>query len=204
MRQACEPKLKSPHGVRLLRQDVRAWNGVSVSVSEMSCSPGRAWHDISPSQTSMAIVLEQVGGRVEARTKIDQPIRSNWSGPQHIDFAPAGMQVWGYTEDVRSVQAATFAFRFASLESMLGESIDLRLADTPRLQFFDERIVRIGALLAAECIQPRDRCELYGDSLVVALVIEFLRLGKERVKPTKQGTLAPWQLQRAKDFMQSN
>jgi len=64
----------------------------------------------------MAIVLEQVGGRVEARTKINQSSRSSWSGPQHIDYAPAGMQVWGYTNNVRGIRGVDFAFEVSSLE----------------------------------------------------------------------------------------
>jgi AraC-like DNA-binding protein len=152
----------------------------------------------------MAIVLEQIGGRVEARTKINQPSQSDWSGPQHIDYAPAGMQVWGYTNNVRSVRGADFVFDFPSLESILGESVDLKQTETPRLQFFDERIFRIGSLLAAECAQPVDHSDLYGDSLVTALVIGFLRFGRAQAQEKKQGTLAPWQLHRAKEFMEAN
>jgi AraC family transcriptional regulator len=204
MHEGSELKLESAHGVQLLRRDVRTWNGVAVSVNDMSCSPGRAWHDASPRQNRMAIVLDQVGGRVEPRTKINQPSQSDWSGPQHIDYAPAGMQVWGYTNNVRSVRGADFVFDFPSLESILGESIDLKQTETPRLQFFDERIFRIGSLLAAECTQPGDHSDLYGDSLVTALVIGFLRFGRDRAQQKKQGTLAPWQLHRAKEFMEAN
>jgi len=152
----------------------------------------------------MAIVLEQIGGRVEPRTKKDQPSQSNWLGPQYIDYAPAGLPVWGYTDNVRSVRGADFAFDFPSLESTLGERIDSQQTGTPHLQFFDERIIRIGSLLAAECTRPRDVSDLYGDSLVAALVIDFLRFGRDRTEEKKQGTLAPWQLNRAKEFMAAN
>src|SRR5258706_8898973 len=164
-REETELNLKSPYGVQLFRRDVRTWNGVTVSVSDMSCSPGKTWHDISPPRPRMAIILEQIGGRVEARTKIDQPSQSNWSGPQYIDFAPAGMRVWGYTDGVRSIRGADFAFDFPLLESTLSERIDFQQTETPRLQFFDERIFRIGSLLAAECTQAGELSELYGDSL---------------------------------------
>ncbi len=203
MQEDSEFKLKSAHGVQLLRRDVRTWNGVTVSVTDMLCSPGRAWHDISPPQDRMAIVLEQIGGRVEPRTKKDHPSQSDWSGPQYIDYAPAGMPVWGYTDNVRSVRGADFAYDFPSLESTLGERIDLQQTGTPHLQFFDERIFRIGSLLAAECSRPGDLSDLYGDSLVAALVIDFLRFGKGRTQEKKQGTLAPWQLHRAKEFMEA-
>jgi AraC family transcriptional regulator len=204
MRKGSELKSKSSHGVQLLRHAVRTWNGVTVSASDMSCSPGRAWLDISPPQNKMAIVLEQIGGRVEARTKINQPSHSSWSGPQHIDYAPAGMQVWGYTNNIRGIRGVDFTFEVSSLESILGESIDLQQTETPRLQFFDERIFRIGSLLAAECKQPGEHSDLYGDSLVTALVIDFLRFEQDRTEKKKQGTLAPWQLHRAKEFMVAN
>src|SRR5258708_12865449 len=147
MHEGSELKLETGNGVELLRGDVRTRNGVIVSVNDMSCSPGRAWHDISPRQNRMAIVLEQIGGRVEARTKINQPSQSNWSGPQHIDYAPAGMQVWGYTNNVRSVRGADFVFDFPSLESILGESIDLQQPETPPLQLFAYLIFQFISLL---------------------------------------------------------
>ena len=63
----------------------------------------------------MALVIEQMGGRVEGRAKINQPTQSNWSGPQHIYYAPSGMPVWGFMENVRKVREAICAIDFASL-----------------------------------------------------------------------------------------
>jgi len=204
MREVSQMKLISAHGVQLLRRDVRTWNGVTVSVLDMECRPGRAWHEMSPRQNRMAIVLEQIGGRVEPRTKIDQPSRSNWSGPHHIDYAPAGMRVWGYSDNVRRVRGVDFLFDFHSLESTLREQVDFQKVETPRLKFFDERIFQIGSLLASECRGPGQGSDLYGDSLVTALALDFLRLGNDRIPETKQGGLAPWQLKRAKEFMEAN
>ena len=204
MREGSELKLESAHGVQLLRCDSRTWNGVTVSVLDMACSAGKAWAEISPRQNKLAIVLEQIGGRVESRIKIGQPSSSDWSGAQHIDYTPADLRTWGYSDNVRRVRGADFVFNFRSLESTLGEHIDLQQIETPRLKFFDERIFQIGSLLAAECREPGDRSDLYGDSLVTALTVAFLRLGKDRVPEKRQGTLAPWQLQRAKEYMEAN
>jgi AraC family transcriptional regulator len=194
----------SAHGVQLLRHDVRTWNGVTVSVLDMECRPGRAWHEMSPHHNRMSIILEQIGGSVEPRTKIDQPSRSNWSGPHHIDYVPAGMRAWGYSDNVRRVRGVDFDFDFHSLESTLRERVDFQRVETPRLKFFDNRIFQIGSLLASECSGPGEGSDLYGDSLVAALVVDFLRLGNDRVPETKQGGLAPWQLKRAKEFMEAN
>src|SRR5260370_33082483 len=96
MHEGSELKLQSAHGVHLLRRDVRTWNGVIVSVIDISCSPGRAWHDISPPQNRMAIVLEQIGGRVEARKKINHSSQSNLAGPQPHNYSPLGYRGSGY------------------------------------------------------------------------------------------------------------
>jgi AraC family transcriptional regulator len=204
MREAPQKKLVSAHSVQLLRHDVRTWNGVTVSVVDMECRPGRAWSEMSPRNNRMSIVLEQIGGRVEPRTKIDQPCPSNWSGPHHIDYVPAGMRAWGYSDNVRRVRGVDFIFDFHSLESTLRERVDFQKVETPCLKFFDNRIFQIGSLLASECTEPGEGSELYGDSLVAALVVDFLRLGNDRSPETKKGGLAPWQLKRAKEFMEAN
>src|SRR5258708_11099108 len=101
------------------------------------------------------------------------------------------MRVWGYTNNVRSVRGVDFVFDFRSLESTLGERIDLQQTGTPHLQFFDERIFRIGSLLAAECSRPGYLSYIYGDSLVAALVNDILRFGNGSTPEKKQGTLSP-------------
>jgi AraC family transcriptional regulator len=90
------------------------------------------------------------------------------------------------------------------LESTLRERVDFQKVETLRLKFFDQRIFQIGSLLAAECSGPGEGSDLYGDSLVVALALDFLRLGNDRAPEAKQGGLAPWQLKRAKEFMEAN
>jgi hypothetical protein len=155
--------------------------------------------------TSTAAAKRGGAGATTAYVKVlvCRPPQSNWSGPQHIDYAPVGMRVWGYTNNIRSVRGVDFVFDFPSLESILGESIDLQQTETPRLQFFDERIFRIGSLLAAECIHPAEHSDLYGDSLVTALVIGFLRFGRDRAQEKKQGTLAPRSTKLNRDHTES-
>jgi len=204
MREAPQSKIVSAHGVQLLRRDVRTWNGVTVSVLDMECRPGRAWSEMSPRHNRMAIVLEQIGGRVEPRTKVDQPSQSDWSGPNHIDYVPAGMRAWGYSDNVRRVRGVDFVFDFHALESTLRERVDFQKVQIPRLKFFDDRLFQIGSLLARECCTPGEHSDLYGDSLVAALAVVFLRLGNVQAPEMKQGGLAPWQLRQAKEFMEAN
>lgn len=201
MRTLDTPTLKSPHGVRLSMGLAREWNGITVQVLELRCDPGRVWQDLSSPQTSLSVILEQDGGRVEARTKITRPCASRWSGPQHLDFLPAGMPVWGYSDGIRGLGGTRLIFDVPRLGSLLGEDLNLRRLEEPRLRFHDDRLLKLGTLLRAECATPGDRCSLYGDSLTVAMVVDLLRLTK---RPPESGTsprLAPWQLRRATEFM---
>jgi len=63
-------------------------------------------------------------------------------------------------------------------------------------------IVKLGALLAAECAIPGDDLSsLYGESLTVAIVVDLLRLTRHRGENCNRGKLAPWQLRRATEYM---
>jgi hypothetical protein len=73
MRMLDPTTLKRSHGVRLSMGRAREWNGITVQVVELQCDPGRAWHDLSSPHASVKVVLEQVGGRVEVRRRINQP-----------------------------------------------------------------------------------------------------------------------------------
>ena len=197
-----EPKLKSPHGARVSMGHAREWNGITVQAMELICEAGRVWHDISAPPLSINIVLEQMGGRVEPRTRINQPSPSNWSGAQHVDFVPAAMPLWGYSEGVRGIRTAKLLFDVPRVESLLGDEIDLHRLEVPRLRFHDDRIVKLGALLSAECAIPGDDLSsLYGDSLTVAIVVDLLRLTRHRGENCNRGKLAPWQLRRATEYM---
>jgi AraC family transcriptional regulator len=196
--------LRSPHNVRVSKRSAKAWNGVAVESVEFLCTPARAcWHDITGSQPSLYIVLDQMGGRCEARTRIDQPNRSEVSGRQYIDFVPAGVPMWGYSDGIRKARIAQYTINFKLMEDTLGERINWSQIEIPRLRFFDARIVKIGSLLAEECEEPGNN-NLYGDHLTVALVIDLLRLGRQCGRDRPRGMLESWQLNRATEFIQDH
>jgi len=197
-------RLRDPHNVRAVSHGHRNWNGVDVHSVEFLCTPGKVWHNVTSSQTSVFIILDQIGGRCEPRTKRDQPCRSDVSGTQYIDFVPAGMSLWGYSDAIRRSQIVECSLDLKKIESTLGENLDLSQIEMPRLRFYDERIIKIGSLLAGECESPSAYNSLYGDSLAVALVISLLRLGKEKSRVDSRGTLSPRQLNTVTEYIGAN
>jgi AraC family transcriptional regulator len=201
-----ESRLRSPHGVEGAQLRSRTWNGVTVHALDIAMSPGRGWSDLSSDKPSLSIVLEEVGGRVEPRLKLDQSLVKDDHAPGLMSLVPAGMTLWGYTEGIRRVRESRLDFDFSALSQKLGEDLDRLKTQTPLLLFRDERIRRLGALLGAEAEReaPDDLSDLYGDSLIVALAIDLLRLGKRPPPEQKRGGLARWQLRRVTEYMREH
>jgi AraC family transcriptional regulator len=162
------PKIRSAHGIKTVRSKSRTWNGVTVYALDIEVLPGRTWIDLTSEQGSLSLILEAGGGCVETRQTLDTPNPAHHQAPRPMSFIPKGMTLWGYGEDSRRVREARLDFDFAPLESVLGEELDRRKFETPLLTFRDDRIWRIGELLAAQCETPDSLSQLYGDSLTTA------------------------------------
>jgi AraC-like DNA-binding protein len=197
------PKIRSPHGVKTARSKSRTWNGVTVYALELQLLPGRAWIDLTSEQGSLSIILEVMGGRVETRQTIDTPNPAHHT-PRPMSLIPAGMTLWGHADGARCVREARLEFDFATMNPALGEELDHLKLQTPRLTFHDDRVWRMGALLAAQCEAPDSLTQLYGDSLTTALFIDLLRMGKRTGSERERGGLAPWQLRKAKDYIEAH
>ncbi|AKT39546.1 helix-turn-helix domain-containing protein [Chondromyces crocatus] len=199
-----EPIIGAPHGVTAVEHRSRTWNGVTVHALTIHVAPGEAWSLLTGEQTSLSIVLDEIGGRVEPRLKREQPLVSRRAAPGHINFSPGGMPLWGYTDGLRHVKEVRLDFDFTALPAVLGEDLDRLKIQTPRIHFHDDRIVHLGALLTAACEAPDEHSALYGDSLTLALLIDLLRLGTPQPEERSRGGLAPWQLRRVTDYLRAH
>lgn len=128
-----------PENALSLQVSQRAWNGVCVDVNEWHCS-GRVAHQFRhETDTRLVALLEEVGSPCEPRLRENQPCPIGYT-PRHMDFAPAGMEVWGYSADIRFVKDATLTFDLAVLGERLATEFDADATATPRLRFSDDRI----------------------------------------------------------------
>lgn len=118
-----------------------------------------------------------------------------------MDFAPAGMEMWGYSADARFVKDATLAFDFAALSERLATDVDADAIATPRLRFSDDRIWPLIKLLSDVVTDPDPSTQLYGDGLIAAIMARLLN------DPTRQAAdgngLVPWKLRRVIDYLDS-
>jgi AraC family transcriptional regulator len=185
---------RSAHGLFDVRCVTRVSNDIVVHSVQFGVLPGRAWADLSSdTHATLAIALEEIGGRVEARLKPDDPSPSGCN----MSFTPPGTPIWGYTDGIRRVHDLRLDFDFARVSEALGQKLIMPAG--PQL-FRDERLRYLAKCLAAECENPDEFSRLCIDHLTVVACIDFLRLSSEK-PPRVLGRLAPWQLRRATEYI---
>lgn len=179
----------------------RVFSGVTVEVTEYTCE-GRALLLLPfVDKTRLNVILEEVSrDRCEAREKPYVPCHVEYK-PRCMSFFPAGMELWGYSADVRYTKDVQIALDTGPLSERLQIRENVDLASMPRHRFTDDRIWYLVRLLA-ETIEDSDpSAQLYGDSLVTAIAARLIAKGSET--PKAVGGLSPLQLRDALSFLDS-
>jgi AraC family transcriptional regulator len=152
-------------------------------------------------EARLIALLEEIGSPCEPRLRENQPCPIGYV-PRHLDFAPAGMELWGYSADTRFVKDATLTFEFGALGERLATRFDGDAIAAPRLRFSDDRIWTLVRLLSDAVNDPDPSAQLYGDGLTAAITA---RLFADPPGPGAVGRgLAPWQLRRVVEYLDAH
>ncbi len=194
--------IRSPHGITDVSYRSREWNGV-VAYHVTQHLTGRSWQNLSTNQATVAVILEQVDGYCEPRTRVNNPTPRNRYDAGHTMFIPPNVEVWGYSEGSTSaVRDIRMRFDYRVIEPLLAEEFDRKKWNEPLLLLYDDRITQCAELLATEC-DADEESPLYGESLMTALLAALFTSPRTRMKAVRSG-LARWQLRKAVDYMEAN
>lgn len=194
-------EFRSPHGVKRVECQSRWFNGITVRHVTQYLDAGRVWHDLSSKETTVAILLEQVGGYCEPRINLNRPTLRERFDAGHTVFVPAEMTIWGYSDNIRLTRDLRMIFQAERLEMILGEDLERTKATTPLLMLYDDRVAKLADLLAEECKDSPSSNALYGESLTTALTA--LLFGARKISPDRRASgLAKWQLRRAQEYFE--
>jgi AraC-like DNA-binding protein len=120
-----------------------------------------------------------------------------------MHFAPAGLEMWGFTADARFVKDATLSFDLKALAEQMATNFTRAAVSSPRLRFADDRLWTLVRLLSEAVDDPDPSTQLYGDGLVTAIAARLLALQPAARAEDGKG-LAPWRLRRVIDFMEAH
>lgn len=191
-----------PENMVDVTQVSRSWNGVDVVITEFFAT-GRVLLQLAhDDQSRLGMILDEVGeGRSEPRLRADAPCSIDHK-PRQMHFTPAGMALWGYSDDVRYARDMNLCFDVGALGERCAIDVPRDFADTPRLRFSDDGTSALLGLLADVVNDPDPSAQLYGDALVSAIAIRLFRGKRSGAKgPAK---LSPAQLNDALGFLETS
>ena len=191
---------RSPHGTLKMHCDSRRWNGIIVRHVVQHLAPGRVWHDASASQSTVAVVLEQVGGYCEPRINLNRPTPRARYDAGHTVFVPADMTVWGYSDQIQLVRDLRLHFDSWHLESVLGEDLRRGSEADPVLLLYDDRVVQCASLLARECGPEGTGVTLFGEGVTTALTALLFGQTRSQTRGRPAAGLSTPQLKRVLDY----
>src|SRR5260221_5585738 len=191
---------RAPHGTLKMLCDSRRWNGITVRHVVQHLAPGRVWHDASASQSTVAVVLEQVGGYCEPRIHLNRPTPRTRYDAGHTVFVPADMTVWGYSDQIQLVRDLRLPFDSRHLESLLGEDLRRRSEADTVLLLYDDLVLHCARLLVRECGPEGRGGTPFGEGITTALTALLFGHVRSHTRGRPAGGLSTAQLKRVLDY----
>ena len=190
-------------GGHSVQQRQKSWSGVRASIAQVHCD-GALHVDLAADAARLSVVLEEVGGRVEIRSKDGRGQSPADDAARPLSIIPPALPAHGKADGIRFVRHLVLQFDLAALRGMTEDEIDLTNAFAPRLMFADPGIMRLAQLFADECMRDAPHSRLYGDNLSIALLLALSRLGAQPPSTITRGCLAPWQLRRVSEYLHAH
>jgi AraC family transcriptional regulator len=170
--------------------------------------PGRSWHQLSSRRPMLAIVVNESGGRCEARRSLYEGVNQSYPRRRrrngHTSLIPAGLPVWCYSDQIARVDAVRLVLDVDRVFEVMGGEFPVAELAEPRLTFFDDKVQALARLLASSQ-DDMPGFHLFGDSVVAAIVASLSRV--RMTKPTaacRRLGLTRRQLTRVTEFMHDN
>lgn len=184
-----------------LTQSQRAWDGVQLTVTDYRAE-GEGTHPLPFwDQARLSVVLEECGGPCEPRFRPDQPCPTEHI-QRHMHFAPAGLEMWGYSKTAKRVADAVLVFDFDILGKRLATRFDANKTDVPQPRFANDAIWYLVKLLSDAVDNPDPSMGLYGDGIIAAVTSQLF--ADPKIAGAKVGGLVAWQLRRVIDYIEEH
>ena len=177
------------------------FNAAIADIWHVRCRPAARGEYVSHAPR-LFVVLEQDGDKGITISGSHSGASPGQSVPNPLCFVPAGFRVWSYIENPGSLRHLDIHLDVDRFPERLSEDVPPGSLDEPKLMFFDERVFGIARLIAAECEKHGVRKDLYGDSLICALVCVLARVKSGFSRPA--GQLAPDKLRKSIEFIEDN
>jgi len=178
----------------------RGWGGVSALLTDFTCS-GRVMYEVPhQAHTRVGMILDEAGEhRSELRLKRTVACSVDYR-PKQMNFVPAGMDIWGFSADIRYARDIRLSFDAEALAAYCHVG-NTEIASVPDLRFSDERLSTLLRLIGEAVADEEAGDPLYGEGLITAFAARFFARGKAVARGPSR--LSPVQLRRAIGYLEA-
>ncbi|MCM2294616.1 AraC family transcriptional regulator [Allorhizobium sp. BGMRC 0089] len=178
----------------------RYWNGMVADVWKVACHDDAGGRYISH-DPRLFILLDRNSSEEAVLRLSDTGGRTIHNGAiRALHYIPAGLEMTLNLNGIHSLCHLDLHFDADILLKRLGPDVPRHHLDEPRYLMQSPRLLALSDMIAEEVRSAHPLHDLYGESLVTALIVETLAVpgaGLQR----KRSRLAAWQLRRACDFI---
>ncbi len=179
----------------------RSWNGVVADLWNARLDHGASGEYLSL-YPRLFILLSHSGGDLEARLSSGAGLTDSKSRRPSFSYIPAGARLWVSTAKAADIRHLDVHFDPRQFSERLGEELSSDQLMIPQIMVSDERVMNLARLIEEESARPDARNDLYGDALILALLIDVLRIGRRQER--KRTPLSSWQLRRVMDYIEEH
>lgn len=199
---------RDPYNLGTARVRSYCWSGVTVHCIQQRLLPGCAWHQLLSDRPMLSIVASEAGGHCETRSTINggTPVAAEARRRHrvgHTSLIPAGLPIWGYSDGMAQFDEIRVMLDIERMLELTAGEFPIAQVAAPQLMFFDEPLQALARLLVAS-EEEMAGFQLFGDSLVTAMIGRLSRLGTVKHSPDRRLGLTQNQLSRVTEYMRDN
>jgi AraC-like DNA-binding protein len=200
-------ELRGSHNLGAAHVVSQVWSGIAVHAIRITPHPGYSWHQLACCQPVLSIVVNEIGGRCDARLSRGGSVAPRQSGRRypvgHVSVIPADLPVWGYSEEIDQVDEVRLILDINHVEEILGEAFAPSQLQEPHLVFNDDSLLALARLLVGSADTSR-WSTLFGDSLVAAMVSRLSDLNPRPTRPHRRLGLSARQMSDVTEYIAAN
>ncbi len=197
-----KPLVPGHRGADLIVRQHKTFARATALIKDLEGSSGPYSGGAHTACAQLTMRLAHVGGPIRFAETAAKAITAPETSGAAVHFLPADTPIFGYSENMRHMRYVVLQFDPATAVVIGEEAVNPLALVTPRLTFFDQRLLGLARLIEIELTSERPTNPLYGDSIFLAMLVA-LSEAFEGPKPSRQrGALALWQLRRVTDYIE--
>lgn len=197
---------RGSHNLSTFKVDKHLWSGIAVQAIHVEALPGRSWHLLTCDHPVLSVVVNESGGRCEARPNLSVPQKRHAGRRRptgHVSIIPAGAPVWGYSDNIGQVDEVRLILDVYRVREMMGDEFSAAPLEELRLVFNDESLQELARLVVLSD-DKSGWSALFADSVIAAMVARLFDLKSRTARDHRRLGLTSHQLSKVTEFIQEN